>query len=198
MENSLPYAIFCGLFAAIANQARLLIFMFLVWTYFAKCSYFPSRFPGKIPKIRLSELCDEESSNNGIGVLGLISKSHSMILVYILPDKTNVIVFVLSVCFSVVNLNLRYNLWTVGDRDFILGMHTPLMTLSNDNKSNDLVILTLTFELIYLSGLCCRRGHSFSQTHLDNEKFKSSYINSMLNVWSRNLFIYKIRISCKR
>ena len=41
------------------------------------------------------------------------------------------IVFVLSVCLSVclfvVNFNLRYNIWTVRDRDFIFGMHTPLM-----------------------------------------------------------------------
>ena len=34
----------------------------------------------------------------------------------------------LSVCLSVVNFNLRYNFWTVRDRDFIFGMHTPLMT----------------------------------------------------------------------
>ena len=33
----------------------------------------------------------------------------------------------LSVWLSVVNFNLRYNIWTVRDRDFILGMHTPLM-----------------------------------------------------------------------
>ena len=33
----------------------------------------------------------------------------------------------LSVCLSVVNFNLRYNFWTVRDRDFIFGMHTPLM-----------------------------------------------------------------------
>ena len=31
----------------------------------------------------------------------------------------------LSVCLSVVNFNIRYNLWTI--RDFIFGMHTPLM-----------------------------------------------------------------------
>ena len=33
----------------------------------------------------------------------------------------------LSVCLSVVNFNLHYNIWTVRDRDFIFGMHTPLM-----------------------------------------------------------------------
>ena len=45
------------------------------------------------------------------------------------------IVFVLSVCLfvclfvclSVVNFNLGYNFRTVRDRDFIFGMHTPLM-----------------------------------------------------------------------
>ena len=38
----------------------------------------------------------------------------------------------LSVCLfvslSVVNFNLRYNFWTVRDRDFIFGKHTPRMT----------------------------------------------------------------------
>ena len=34
----------------------------------------------------------------------------------------------LSVCLSVVNFNLRYNFWAVRDKDFIFGMHTPLMT----------------------------------------------------------------------
>ena len=33
----------------------------------------------------------------------------------------------LSVCLSVVNFNLRYNLWTVRGREFIFGMHTPLI-----------------------------------------------------------------------
>ena len=33
----------------------------------------------------------------------------------------------LSVCLSVVNFNLRFNFWTVRNRDFIYGMHTPLM-----------------------------------------------------------------------
>ena len=41
------------------------------------------------------------------------------------------IVFVLSVylfvCLFIVNFNLRYNFWTVRDRYFIFGMHTPLM-----------------------------------------------------------------------
>ena len=33
----------------------------------------------------------------------------------------------LFVCPSVVNFNLRFYFWTVRDRDFIFGMHTPLM-----------------------------------------------------------------------
>ena len=33
----------------------------------------------------------------------------------------------LFVCLSVVNFNLGYSFWTVRDRDFIFGMHTPLM-----------------------------------------------------------------------
>ena len=37
------------------------------------------------------------------------------------------IVFVSSVCLSVVNFNIRYNFWTMRDRDFIFDMHTPLM-----------------------------------------------------------------------
>ena len=65
----------------------------------------------------------------------------------------------LSVCLSVANFNLCYNFWTVSDRDFIFGMHIPLMhTLSNDTKVNDLVTLTLTLKfhkhtLIFLSYL---------------------------------------------
>ena len=37
------------------------------------------------------------------------------------------IVFVLPVCLSVANCNLHYNFRTVIDRDFIFGMHTPLI-----------------------------------------------------------------------
>ena len=32
------------------------------------------------------------------------------------------------VCLSVVNFNLRYNFWTIRDRDFICDVHTPQMT----------------------------------------------------------------------
>ena len=56
--------------------------------------------------------------------------------------------FCLSACLSVVNFNLRYNFWTVKDRDFILSMHTPLMMpFQMTQKVNDLVTLTLTLKL---------------------------------------------------
>ena len=32
-------------------------------------------------------------------------------------------------CLSVVNFNIRYNFWTIRDRDFIFGMHTSLVML---------------------------------------------------------------------
>ena len=34
---------------------------------------------------------------------------------------------VLSDCLSIVNFNIRNNFWAVMDKDFIFGMHTPLM-----------------------------------------------------------------------
>ena len=37
--------------------------------------------------------------------------------------------------------------------------------LSNDTKVNDFVTLTLKLKIAF--GLCCRRGRSVSQTHLD-------------------------------
>ena len=76
----------------------------------------------------------------------------------------------LSVCLSVVNFNLRYNFWTVRDRDFIFGMHTSTNNaLSNDTKINDLVTLTLTLKLkIAFSTLLPLGAYcSVSQTHLD-------------------------------
>ena len=51
----------------------------------------------------------------------------------------------LFVCLSVVNSILCFNFWTLRDKHFIFGMHTPLNdALSNDTKVNDLVTLTLT------------------------------------------------------
>ena len=63
----------------------------------------------------------------------------------------------LSVCLSVVNFNLRYNFWTVRDRDFIFGMHTPLMMpFQNGTKFNDLVTLKLKlafFDFVAAGGI---------------------------------------------
>ena len=42
-----------------------------------------------------------------------------------LSDNLVVLSVCLYVCLSVVNFNLRYNFWTVGENDFIFGMHTP-------------------------------------------------------------------------
>ena len=51
-------------------------------------------------------------------------------------------VFVLSVCLSVVNFNLRYYFWTIRERDLIFGLHVHVYStntaLSNDTKVNDL------------------------------------------------------------
>ena len=55
-----------------------------------------------------------------------------------------ILFFVLSVCL------IRYNFWTVRDREFKHGMHTEYSTndvLSNDSKVNDNVTLTGTFSL---------------------------------------------------
>ena len=45
------------------------------------------------------------------------------------PDRmiVGILFLVPSVCLFV-NFNLRFTFWTVRDRDFIFGMHTPLMT----------------------------------------------------------------------
>ena len=56
--------------------------------------------------------------------------------------------FCLSVCLSDVNFNLRYNFWTVREREFIFGnTHSTKDTLSDDNNVNDLVTSTLTLKL---------------------------------------------------
>ena len=78
----------------------------------------------------------------------------------------------LSVCLfislSVVNFNLRYNFWTVRDKDFIFGIFGMHINdaLSSDTKVNDLVTFTLTFVQKKLFELCCHRGNSVSQTHV--------------------------------
>ena len=53
----------------------------------------------------------------------------------------------LSVCLSVVNFKLRYNFWTLRDRDFIWHAYSTNDARSNDTKVNDLVTLTLTLKL---------------------------------------------------
>ena len=50
--------------------------------------------------------------------------------VHVLRSKDRrYIVFVLSVCLSVVNFKIRHKVWTAMDIDFIFCMHTPLMIL---------------------------------------------------------------------
>ena len=71
-----------------------------------------------------------------------------------LIDRAGHMVFVLSVCLfvsclSVVNIHLRYNLWTGRDSDFIFGMQTLMMPFFNDTKVND-----LNGKYSFL-GLCC-------------------------------------------
>ena len=43
----------------------------------------------------------------------------------------------LSVCLSVVNFNIRYNFWTIGDKDY-----STNNALSNDTKVNDFDLCT--------------------------------------------------------
>ena len=67
----------------------------------------------------------------------------------------------LFVCLSVVNFNIRYNFWTVRGRDFIFGMHTPLMMPFQMTPRS--MTCDLDFDLCSKNsffGLCCRRGHS--------------------------------------
>ena len=67
----------------------------------------------------------------------------------------------LSVCLCVANFNLCYNFSTIRDRDFIFGMHTPLMMpLQMTPKVNDLVTFTLTLKLKIAFSTCCRQGYT--------------------------------------
>ena len=52
------------------------------------------------------------------------------------------------VCLSVVNFNISYNCFNhISDRDFIFGMHTPLMRpFQKDIKVNDLVTSKYSFS----------------------------------------------------
>ena len=56
------------------------------------------------------------------------------------------------VCLSVVNFNLRYNFWTVRDRDFIFGMHTPLMTPFEMTPRSMTLKLKITFFYFVAAG----------------------------------------------
>ena len=87
---------------------------FCIWLSFTvlqikfECRYFPSIF---------------------VGVMPLFMPPDRMIGGILFLSCLSVCLFVcLFVCLSVVNFNLRYNFWTIRDRDFIFGMHTPLMT----------------------------------------------------------------------
>ena len=67
------------------------------------------------------------------------------------PGSNGGILFLscLSVCLSVVNFNLRYNFWTVRDRDFIFGMHTPLMTPFQMTPRHTLIFIRLSSDGTY-------------------------------------------------
>ena len=85
-------------------------------------------------------------------------------------DRLGDIVLVLSVChsvcWSVVNFNLCYNFWTVRDtsRDFIFGMHAPLI-MPFQITSRSMILWPLLKKNSFF-GLCYQQGHSISQTHL--------------------------------
>ena len=73
-------------------------------------------------------------------------------------------ILLLSVCLLFINLNLRYNFWTVRDRDSIFGMYISRMmnAVSIDTKILDLVTITVAnmlkiafFELFLLPGTVC-------------------------------------------
>ena len=65
------------------------------------------------------------------------------------------------VCLSVVNFNLRYNFRTVRDKDFIFGMHTPLMMPFQMTPRSMTLCLDVDLEAKNsFFRLCCRRGHT--------------------------------------
>ena len=75
----------------------------------------------------------------------------------------------LSVCLSVVNFNIHYNFWTVRGRDFIFGMHTPLMMPFQMTPRSMTLWPWLTFALkiAFLDFVAVGGIVSVSQTHLD-------------------------------
>ena len=98
----------------------------------------------------------------------------------------------LFVCLSVVIFNLRYNIWTVRDRNFIFGMHTPLMMpFQLTPRSMTLWPWLWPWRLKYLFRLCCHRGHTvmFHNHPLTLAAYTSSarssevLRNSLLKTW---------------
>ena len=67
------------------------------------------------------------------------------------------------VSLSVVNFNIRYNFWTVRDRDFIFGMHIQLM-MPFGRWPCDLDFHHCANNSFFW--LCCRWRHSVSQKHV--------------------------------
>ena len=94
----------------------------------------------------------------------------------------------LFVCLSVVNFNIRYNFWTVKDRDFIFGMHTctPLMMPFQMTPTHQVQWpCDLDFDLCSKNsffGLCCRQGHSPCFTNTPWFFFNAMYGNNVLHV----------------
>ena len=79
------------------------------------------------------------------------------------------LVFFLRVCLRVClfvfgkHFNRDHNIWTVRDRDAILGMHT----IANDIRINAFMTLTMTFYTIKDNlGFVATRGIHVSQTHI--------------------------------
>ena len=60
------------------------------------------------------------------------------------------IVFVLSVCLSIVNFYIRYNFSTVRVRDFIFGMHTLLMMSFQMTPRSMTLTLTFALKIVFL------------------------------------------------
>ena len=55
-------------------------------------------------------------------------------------------------CLSFVNFNICYNFWTVGDRDFIFGMHTHLlMPFQMTPRSLICDLLTFVLKIVIVS-----------------------------------------------
>ena len=69
----------------------------------------------------------------------------------------------MSVCLSVVNFHIRYNSWTVRGRDFIFGMHAPLMMPFQMTPRS----MTFALKIAFLDFVAAGVIVSVSQTHLD-------------------------------